>query len=55
MNFVRGLSNSSIVFEEKIVVAGGSTDNYDNYTNSVESYDVFADKWSLMPCLIKNE
>ena len=56
MNFVRCFGHSSTVFEEKIVVAGGITDDDydgDSVTNSVESYNVFADKWSLMPCLIK--
>ena len=51
MNYARNIcwcsSNLSTVFEEKVVIAGGGT-------NTVESYDVFADKWSLMPCLTTN-
>ena len=39
------------VFEGNIVVSGGYTNDVDEL-NSVESYDVFADKWSPMPSLI---
>ena len=53
MNIVRCFGHGSTVFEEKVVVAGGVTDD-DFVTNTVETYDVFANKWSLMPFLIKN-
>merc|ERR1712240_807633 len=39
------------VFKGNIVVSGG-TDNFDNYLKSVESCNVFADKWSQMPDMI---
>ena len=40
-----------VVFQGNIVVSGGF-DNNDNYLKSVESYDVFGDKWSSMPNMI---
>ena len=39
------------VFEGKIVVSGGCDNNNDKL-NTVESYDVIADKWSSMPNMI---
>ena len=53
INFMRSFGSSSVVFEEKVVIAGGRDDDY-SITNTVESYDVFADKWALMPSLTKN-
>ena len=41
------------IFEESILVSGG-IDNDDISLKSVESYDVFADKWSSMPNTINN-
>ena len=42
-------SAACVVFQEKVVVSGG----YNNRElNSVESYDVFADKWIPMPNMI---
>ena len=38
------------VFQGNIVVSGG-VDINSNGLNTVESYDVFADKWSSMPCM----
>ena len=46
-------SAACVVFQGNIVVSGG-TDSDDNKLNSVESYDVFADKWSSMPNTINN-
>ena len=44
-------SSACAVFEGRIVVAGGN-DNYARL-NTVESYDVDADKWSPMPNMIQ--
>ena len=42
-----------IVFKGNIIVSGGTNNN--NYRlNTVESYDVFANKWSLMPNTIND-
>ena len=43
---------ASAVFEERIVVSGGSDINF-YYLNSVESYDVAADNWAPMPSMIE--
>ena len=37
-----------VVFQGNIVVSGGGND-YDNRLNTVEAYDVFANKWTSMP------
>ena len=37
------------VFQGRIVVSGGGNHGL---LNTVESYDVFADKWSPMPCMV---
>ena len=37
-----------VVFEERIVVSGGWSNNY-NMLDSVESYDVLPNNWSTMP------
>ena len=42
-----------VVFKGSIVVSGGENDNRD-VLNSVESYDVFADKWISMPNTVNN-
>ena len=42
-----------VVFQGNIVVSGGY-DNDDNDLNTVESYDVFGDKWLPMPKTINN-
>ena len=39
------------VFEERVVVSGG-WDDHSNQLNTVESYDVIADKWSTMANMI---
>ena len=41
------------VFQGNVIVSGGKDDN-DNFLNIVESYDVFGDKWTLMPSMIKS-
>ena len=46
------MSAACVVFQGNIVVSGGM--NYYNDLNSVESYDVFANKWSLMPSTINS-
>ena len=38
------------MFEGKLVVSGGLNDNFADISN-VESYDVFAGKWSRMPSM----
>ena len=43
-----------VVFQGNIVVSGG-IDNNENYLNTVESYDVFADKWFPMPNTMKSK
>ena len=43
-----------VVFQGNIVVLGG-IDNNENYLNTVESYDVFADKWFPMPNTINSK
>ena len=53
MNESRDLP-ASVVFQGNIVVSGGM-DNNNNYLNTVESYDVFGDKWSRMPSMINNQ
>ena len=40
-----------VVFHGNIVVSG-KFDNDNNHLNTVESYDVFANKWSSMPKMI---
>ena len=40
-----------IVFHGNIVVSGGRDNNYDSL-NTVESYDVFRDKWTSMPNMV---
>ena len=52
MNEAR-FSAACIVFQEKIVVSGGKNDNEDDL-NSVESYDVFANRWTPMPKTIND-
>ena len=43
-----------VVFQGNVVVSGGyGNNNYD--LNTVESYDVFADKWSRMPDMINSQ
>ena len=42
------MSAACVVFQGKIVISGGM-ENDNNELNSVESYDVFSNKWSLMP------
>ena len=42
-----------VVFNGNIVVSGGM-DNNEDELNTVESYDVFADKWTSMPNMINN-
>ena len=51
MNVARKYA-ACVVFQENIVVSGGM-DNLNNFFNTVESYDVFADKWTPMPNTIK--
>ena len=41
-------------FQGNIFVSGGINNN-DNDLNSVESYDVFANKWSTMPNMINDK
>ena len=43
-----------VVFQGNIVVSGGINNN-NNDLNSVESYDVFANKWSTMPNMINDK
>ena len=52
MNKAR-VSAACIAFQEKIVVSGGKSD-YEHASNSVESYDVFANRWTSMPNMINN-
>ena len=42
-----------VVFQGNIVVSGG-VDNNNNRLNTVESYDVFGDKWTSMPNMINS-
>ena len=42
------------VFQGNIIVSGGM-DNGRNILSTVESYDVFADKWSSMPSMIRGK
>ena len=44
-------SPACVVFQENIVVSGGESINYDKL-NTVESYDVFGNKWTSMPNMI---
>ena len=44
-------SSSCVVFQGNIVVSGGEGVNEDSLS-TVESFDVFADKWSPMPSMI---
>ena len=43
-----------VVFQGNAVVSGG-INNDEHKLNTVESYDVFADKWSSMPNMLKNK
>ena len=53
MNVAR--SNAACaVFKGNVIVCGGYDTNNLNYFNSVESYDVFADKWSPMSNMVYN-
>ena len=52
MNEARG-NAACVVFQGNIVVLGG-IDNDDNSMNTVESYDVLANKWTPMPNTINN-
>ena len=44
--------SACIVFQENIVVSGGENFNDVNDLNSVESYDVFGNKWTSMPNMV---
>ena len=44
-------SPACVVFQENIVVSGGEDVNEDEL-NTVESYDVFANKWTSMPNMV---
>ena len=44
-----------VVFQGNIVISGGKNFNDINNLNSVESYDVFANKWSSMPNMVKSQ
>ena len=46
------LEAACTVFEGNIVVSGGT---FDGYLNTVESYDVIADKWSSMPNMVNGK
>ena len=57
---IKGMKESrswaaSTVFEGNLVVSGGGTSYFEDL-RTVESYDVFADKWSRMPamCAVKS-
>ena len=52
MNEARGVA-ACVVFLGNIVVSGGM-DNDNNDLKSVESYDVFADRWTSMPNMINH-
>ena len=52
MNEARCYS-ASVVFQSNIVISGGIRNRYD--LRSVETYDVFADKWTIMPNMINGK
>ena len=53
MNVARE-SAACVVFQGNIVVSGGFDAN-NNELNTVESYDVFADKWTSLPNMLKSK
>ena len=52
MNLARRWA-ACVVFQGNIVVSGGISNNY-HVLSSVESYDVFADKWTSLPNTINH-
>ena len=48
-------SAACAIFNGKIVVAGGTDSDFLNILNTVESYDVSADKWSPMPNMVNGK
>ena len=57
-NLIYGIYDAACtVFEGRILVSGGHSDYADNnkLMNTVQSYDVLADVWSLMPDLINGK
>ena len=46
-------SSASVVFQSNIVISGGLGNH--NVLRSVETYDVFADKWTPMPYMINGK
>ena len=54
INRLCGLGAACSVFEGNVVVCGGQGNDGDDL-NSVESYDVIADKWSPMPSMTSSK
>ena len=48
------IDSASTVYEGRIIISGGSVDrDINNYVNTVEAYDPFANSWSAMPNMIE--